>query len=205
MKKKNIGHKITSGRLYEIAEVQGGYFTAKQAAEAGFSQKNHAYHLHAGNWIRERRGIYRLAQFPPGDRPDLMYWWLWSRNRSDKPQGVFSHETALSIYDLSDINPAKIHMTVPRTFQRRRKGAGPVLHRGEIHKDDIECRYGVKVTKPLKTIVDLLTYRTVQMDHMEQAVKEGFQRGLITQVELERNKRISPEIKKEIEELRGGM
>ena len=198
------GHKETFGRLYEIAEAQGGYFTTKQAESAGFSQKNHGYHVRAGNWLRERRGIYCLARFPATERPDLMLWWLWSRNRSDKPQGVYSHETALSLYDLSDISPARLHMTVPRSFQRRRTLSKiPDLHRASVHKDDIGIRFGVKVTRPLKTIVDLLTTRTVQLDHMQQAVKEAFQRGLITRTELERAKRIPAAIKKEIEQLKG--
>ena len=197
-------HKETFEHLYEIVEGQGGYFTTKQAEAAGFSQKNHGYHVRTGNWLRERRGIYCLARFPATERPDLMLWWLWSRNRSDKPQGVYSHETALSLYDLSDISPARLHMTVPRSFQRRRTLFKlPVLRRASIHKDDIETRFGVKVTRPLKTIVDLLTTRTVQMDHMQQAVKEAFQRGLITRTELARAKRIPAAIKKEIAQLRG--
>jgi predicted transcriptional regulator of viral defense system len=198
-------HKETFEHLYKIVEGQGGYFTTKQAVAVGFSQKNHGYHVRTGNWIRERRGIYRLAKFPPAERPDLMLWWLWSRNRNDTPQGVYSHETALSLYDLSDINPARLHMTVPRSFQRRSTLSKiPVLHRGSVHKDEIEIRYGVKVTKALKTISDLLSARTVQLDHMKQAVKQAFQRGLITRSELARSRWIPAAIKKEIEQLRGG-
>jgi len=197
-------YKETSVRLYAIAEGQGGYFTPKQAAAAGFRRENHSYHVQMGNWIRERRGIYRLAKFPTAERPDLMFWWLWSRNHNDEPQGVYSHETALSIYDLSDINPARLHMTVPRSFRRRGAPAKlPVLHRAAVHKDDIGKRFGVKVTRPLKTIADLLSTRTVQLDHMQQAVKQAFQRGLITPAELARNRRVPPAIKKEIEQLRG--
>lgn len=197
-------YKETFERLYAIAEGQGGYFTPKQAAAAGFCRKNHSYHVQMGNWIRERRGIYRLAMFPPAERPDLMFWWLWSRNHNDEPQGVYSHETALSIYDLSDINPARLHMTVPRSFRRRGSPSKlPVLHRANIHKDDIGKRFGVKVTRPLKTIADLLSTRTVQLDHMQQAVKQAFRLGLITHAELARNRRVSPAIKKEIEQLRG--
>lgn len=197
-------YKETFERLYAIAEGQGGYFTPKQAAASGFCRKNHSYHVKMGNWIRERRGIYRLAKFPPAERPDLMFWWLWSRNHNDEPQGVYSHETALSIYDLSDINPARLHMTVPRSFRRRGAPSKlPVLHRADVHKNDIGKRFGVKVTRPLKTIADLLSTRTVQLDHMQQAVKQAFQRGLITHAELARNRRIPDAIKKEIMQLRG--
>ena len=86
----------SSIRLYESARGLGGFFTARQAREAGFKDSVHAYHVRSDNWIRERRGVYRLAQFPVLARPDLMIWYLWSRNRQDQPQGVFSHATALS-------------------------------------------------------------------------------------------------------------
>ena len=67
-------------RLYEIAEGQQGFFTTKQAKAAGFAENTHPYHVQAGNWIREHRGIYRLANFPQGERPDLMLWYLWRKH-----------------------------------------------------------------------------------------------------------------------------
>jgi predicted transcriptional regulator of viral defense system len=94
--------KAAAKRLYEIAEVQNVFFTAKQAKAAGFAENTHPYHVHAGNWVREHRGIYRLASFPRGERPDLVLWSLWSRNRGEAAQGVYSHQTALSLHDLSD-------------------------------------------------------------------------------------------------------
>jgi predicted transcriptional regulator of viral defense system len=205
MTQKRHNHREAFERLYEAAEAQEGYFTTKQAVAAGFDEKNHAYHVRSGNWIREHRGIYRLAKFPPSQRPDLILWYLWSRNRNDEPQGVYSHETALSLYDLSDINPAKLHMTVPAAFRRMSAmPKGLVLHRGIVHDDEIERRLGVRVTRPLKTIADLLATRSVQMDHMRQAVQQAFQRGLIVPAEFERAGRISDAMKKEIRQLRGG-
>jgi predicted transcriptional regulator of viral defense system len=110
--------KAAAKRLYEIAEVQNGFFTTKQAKAAGFAENTHPYHVHAGNWVREHRGIYRLANFPRGERPDLMLWSLWSRNRGEAAQGVYSHQTALTLHVLSDLMRAKLHMTVPRNFRR---------------------------------------------------------------------------------------
>jgi hypothetical protein len=49
------------------------------------------------NWIREHRGIYRLADFPVPERRDLMFWYLWSQNRQEVPEGTYSHDTALSL------------------------------------------------------------------------------------------------------------
>lgn len=190
-------------RLYEIAADQQGYFTTKQAIAAGYADNVHPFHVKAGNWIREHRGIYRLAKFEQGQRPDMALWYLWSRNRHDDPQGTYSHETALSFYDLSDVNPAKLHLTVPPGFRRNSEIPGIlILHRGVVHKDDAEMVQGFRVTRPLKAISDLLIERTVQMDHMEQAVKQAFQRGLIRPDQLEQAPRIPSHIKKEIGTLR---
>lgn len=55
--------------LYQIAESQGGYFTAKQAARLGYTASKRNYHVGTGNWVREHRGIYRLALFPSPPAP----------------------------------------------------------------------------------------------------------------------------------------
>jgi hypothetical protein len=61
-------------RLFEIAQGQEGFFTAKQAKAAGFAESTRPYHVRVGNWIREHRGIYRLALFPIVEHPDLVKW-----------------------------------------------------------------------------------------------------------------------------------
>lgn len=190
-------------RLYEIAADQQGYFTTKQAIAAGYADNVHPFHVKAGNWMREHRGIYRLEKFPLGEHTDMVLWYLWSRNRHDEPQGTYSHDTALSFNDLSDLNPAKLHMTVPPGFRRNSEIPGIlILHRSVVHKDDAEMVQGFRVTRPLKAIADLLLDRIVQMDHMEQAVKQAFKRGLIRSGQLESAPRIPAHIKKEIEALR---
>ena len=54
--------KAALSNLYNTATSQYGFFTTKQAESAGFSRKTHLYHVRAGNWIREHRAVYRLAQ-----------------------------------------------------------------------------------------------------------------------------------------------
>lgn len=196
-------YKQMAQRLYECASAQGGYFTTKQAQAAGYARSTHSYNAKAKNWVREHRGIYRLANYPYPDRPDLIEWSLWSSNRKGEPQGVYSHQTALSLYDLSDVNPAKIYMTVPASF--RRSGPIPkvlVLHRAALQKEEIETMHGFKVTRPLRAIADLLESGAVSLDHMEQAVKQAFQRGLIRTSQIETNERIPKPIKEMIERLR---
>lgn len=177
--------KEAAKRLYEIAEGQQGFFTTKQAKAAGFAENTHPYHVPAGNWIREHRGIYRLASFPLGQRPDLMLWSLWSRSREEVVQGVYSHHTALSLHDLSDVMPAKLHMTVPKGF--RRNSEIPrilVLHLADLPHSDIGDANGVRVTKPMRTILDLLEGGEVPPATLRQALREGLRRGLIRRSEI---------------------
>src|SRR5580698_8568009 len=159
--------------LYQLAESQGGYFTAKQAAALGYASNKRIYHVRAHNWIREHRGIYRLALFPEPERPDLIFWWLWSRDRSDQPTGVFSHQTALSLHDLTDANPARLDLTVPAGFRR----GTPIpkvlrLHRGDVPPGDREIILGVPVTNAMRTILDVWTAGSLPRPDLREAFRE---------------------------------
>ena len=168
-------------RLYEIAESQQGLFTTKEAKAAGFAENTHPYHVHAGNWIRGHRGVYRLALFPPTEHPDLVLWALWSRNRTEEMEGVYSHSTALSLWELSDLNPASLHMTVPRHFRRNSEIPGIlVLHYADIPPGDVETAQGFKFTRPLRSILDLIKADSVSKDILKQAIRQALERGLIT-------------------------
>jgi predicted transcriptional regulator of viral defense system len=177
--------KESARQLYEIAETQDGFFTTKQAKAAGYAENTHPYHAQAGNWIREHRGIYRLAHFPQNDRPDLMLWWLWSKNREGLSQGVYSHETALSMHDLTDLMPAKLHMTVPKSFRRNsRIPKQLVLHHADVPEKDTETLHGVCVTRPLRTILDLVCAGDIPILTLRNALREGLQRGVIRRSEV---------------------
>ena len=184
--------------LFAIAEDQSGYFTTKQAIAAGFAEKTHAYHVRAGNWIREYRGIYRLAAFPAVERPDLMLWYLWSRGRDDVPEGAYSHETALSLHELSDANPSRLHMTVPMTFRKSAEiPSALVLHRSNIPSDDMQEMFGVRCTKPLRTIIDLAVEGKTDKALLRQAIQEALARGLIAKNDLNRVN-AKPEVRREL-------
>ena len=179
-------YKESARKLYEIAQSQQGFFTTKQATRAGFTEPTHPYHVRAGNWIREHRGIYRLADFPTTDRPDLMLWYLWSQNRLEIPQGTYSHSTALSQHELSDLMPSKLHMTVPKEFRRNVIPDILVLHRAELKPSEVQEMHGVRITRPLRTITDLLQSNGTDRSQLKLALDEALRRGLIVRKEIER-------------------
>lgn len=176
---------VSERQLYDIASRYGGFFTAKQAAMVGYAAPKRNYHVRAGNWVREQRGIFRLKAFPLPDRSDLVLWWLWSRNRQDEPQGIFSHQTALSLHELTDLMPSRIHMTVPPGFRRSAKPPKSiVLHQAELQHYEMENIAGVPTTNALRTLLDLALTKDVESAELRTAFVAAVKSGKITRAQL---------------------
>lgn len=162
--------------LYAIAERQAGYFNASQALEAGYSRASQHYQHKAGNWRREGHGIYRLERFPHTPDEHYVLLMLWSRDRAGTIQAAVSHETALQAYELSDVMPASIHLTVPRSF-RKQPPAGVQLHRQDLPASDMTERAGYRITTPLRTLLDAAA-STLSAEHLATAVQAALDQGL---------------------------
>ena len=59
-----------------------------------------------------------------------------------------------------------------------------VLHFADLSQSDIGADHGVRVTKPMRTILDLLARGEVPLPTLRQAVREGLRRGLIRRSEI---------------------
>lgn len=163
-------------QLYESAERQAGYFTTAQAKAAGFSAPLLSHHTKTGKFQRVRRGVYRWSAFPEMPNADLFVAWL-----SVGPKAVLSHDSALALYGLSDLLPSEVHLTVPRTTSRRRRGVR--LHTGRLTPEEITHREGLPVTTIPRTLADLIR-DGVSEEIIRQAVVEALARGLITRKDL---------------------
>ena len=184
-----------SHRLYEIAETQQGYFTSTDAKSLGYDYPHQHFHVKKGNWVRVDHGIFRLKNFPSASHEDLIRWWLWTRKK-----GTISHETAVAVYDLGDILPATVHLTVPPDF-RKKPPKGVSLHKAKFDAADFEMREGFPVTKPLRTIADL-TLSHIDPERLSAVIKDALHQGLVEKIELlalssklsEKSKRSAQEI-----------
>jgi hypothetical protein len=79
-------------------------------------------------------------------------------------------------------------MTVPKPFRRNTPVPGVlVLHRGKLEAAEVEERDGYKVTRPIKTMIDLIQTGTLAEDTLRSAFAEAVQKGLITQSEIAHN------------------
>lgn len=173
--------------LFEIADRQQGYFTAQQAVKCGYFRTNFYRLLASGEWIKEQRGIYRLAHYPVTSHSDLVVWSLWSRNLKGEIQGIWSHETALEIHELSDIMPAKMHMTVPKYFRKwTTVPRNLVLHFTDLSQPEVIAQQGYLVTTPLRTLVDIAEEGKLSLDLIIQATQDALRKGLVCRKEFQK-------------------
>lgn len=164
--------------LHGVAFAQAGYFTAAQARKVGYSYQAQKYHVDHGNWLRIDRGLFRLPAWPAAPEDVYARWVAWSGGR-----GVISHDSALAVHGLSDINPAKVHLSVPPGF--RAKDEVVLTHRADLAACDIEQRQGFAVTTVERTLLDVAGAAQSQ-EVVDAAVAEAVARGLTTPRRLRR-------------------
>lgn len=156
-------------RLAQLAGTRSGYFTAAQAREAGYSYSAQRYHVHRGNWIQVDRALFRLRDWPVGEHEDLVRWTLWSGDVA-----VVSHDTALALHDLGDVNPARVHLTVPSSF--RKTSDAVVLHRADVPGSDREEWEGFTVSTPIRAVFEVAG-GSLDLDQLARAIRDGIERG----------------------------
>jgi predicted transcriptional regulator of viral defense system len=106
------------------------------------------------NWLRRKKierfghGIYRFIQIPADPLDRFMLATLWPSGR-----GVLSHDTALELHELCDINPDKIHLTVPLGYRPRRQGGEHYfIHYESLQDPDVTWHEGIRIVTPLVAI-----------------------------------------------------
>jgi predicted transcriptional regulator of viral defense system len=165
-------------RLFETASEQAGYFTAAQAEECGISRPLLSHHSRAGGrFLRVSRGLYRIRDYPPSPREDVIAAWL----AVGRDVAVVSHESALDLLDLSDVVPDAVHLTVPRASRHRRRTPGVVIHTTTrpLHGKDVAVRDGIRVTSAERSIADAAQAGT-SPDQIVTAVSQAVERGATT-------------------------
>jgi predicted transcriptional regulator of viral defense system len=86
----------------------------------------------------------------------------------------------LDLWEVSDVNRAKIHITVPGAHRTQREvPATYIVHRDDLDAGEISQMEGVPVVTLERAIRDCAADR-VGLDLIEQAVRNGRGRGLLT-------------------------
>jgi len=104
-----------------------------------------------------------------------------------KDVAVVSHESALDLFDLSDIIPDAVHLTVPRSRRSLPSVWGVKIHTTErpIGPSERWEREGIIITSPTRSILDAAE-KGADPDQIERAVVQAVGRGLASTQELRR-------------------
>lgn len=168
-------------KLLDCAQQQYGYLTPEDARKLGVDPAQ--LRLMAARHTLERRGrgLYRLPLVPPTELDAYMEATLWTGRR-----GVLSHETALDLHELCDVNPSAIHLTVPSDFRTRKTLPETYrLHRFDLDPVDVGWHEGIPIVTPERAILggieQALGWRLI-----DQAITTARARGLISRPVAER-------------------
>ncbi|MDR1295598.1 MAG: type IV toxin-antitoxin system AbiEi family antitoxin domain-containing protein [Bifidobacteriaceae bacterium] len=173
--------------LWDIAVEQYGYVTTRNAHDLGIPTVELGKLAARGRLQRVSQGLYRFAEWPVSANDALMEAVLWTRD----PRAALSHDTALEAYDLSDINPDKIHVTIPvreKTLRRRDMRASLVVHYENLADDQIGWWESIPAVT-VATAIDQCIASQVRPDLVLQAIDAARRQGRIDQATAGRQRR----------------
>ena len=169
----------TRQQLWDIALDQYGYVTTKNARDLEIHHGELARLARRGKLVRVAHGVYRFGEFPTTGRDEYMLAVLWTGN----PDAALSHETALAVHDLCDVNPNVIHLSVPQDARIKRQGGeGYVIHPEALRGDQIGWWEGIR-TVTEKTAIEQGIATGVPVHLLEQAIRAARARGRISEAE----------------------
>lgn len=143
-------------RLVELAAEQHGYVTTRDARDIDIDPTQLRLLAARGRLERVGRGVYRVPVLPRSEHDEFAAAVAWSLGR-----GVISHESALVLHDVADVNPPRIHLTVPRDNHPRAAGGELYrVHRRELMGSEVTSTDGIPVTTVARTIRDCLSTGT---------------------------------------------
>lgn len=165
--------------LYEVALEQYGYITANDARELGLGSSHLVDLARRGDLERVAQGLYRFGVVPVTMLDQFMEATLWPRGL-----GVISHATALDLWNLCDVNPAKVHVTVPKRERiRRRPLPAYAVHVRDLDPADVTRVEGIPVVTVRRAILDGV--EAALGGHLvDQAVGTATRQGLLDRGEL---------------------
>lgn len=167
-------------QVIERAVEQHGYVTTRDARDLGIDPTQLRLMAARGRLERVARGVYRVPVLPRTEHDELAEAVAWTLGR-----GVVSHESALVLHGLSDVNPSRIQLTVPRDNHPRRAGGELYrLHRRVLKPADVTAKDDVPVTTVARTIRDCLATGT-DPSQLRRALEQAAAEGLVRPREAE--------------------
>ncbi len=166
--------------VHAIATEQHGLLKATQATAAGVAPKSLVAMAARGRLERIGYGLYRDLRIPESRWTPYMHAALWPFGTV----GFLCGETVLGLLDLSDVNPAAIHIAVPTDFRARRREPPPgvVVHYAAVPPEERMAIEGIPATTVARAIRDCAQWQ-LGPALVRQAIEDARKGGWITDSE----------------------
>ena len=159
---------------------QWGLVTTSQARENGISRLWLQRLSDRGVLQRLRHGVYALPSSRPGTLQDVQAAWLsvtagapFQSSESNPHMAVVSGATAAAVYEIGDLVPPYIEISVPQARMTKQRDLR-LIHR-ELPTEDVDDLEGLPVTTVERTIYDLSVAAT-DFDHLTTLVVDAARR-----------------------------
>lgn len=130
----------------EAASHQRGAFRREEAIAAGHNAWSLQRRVNSGRYVRTQPRVYLVAGAPVTYELRLLA-------ACKSTGGVASHRAAAALWAL-DVPPGTVEVTVTRPRCPRPNGV--IVHRStDLKAEECTVRFGIPVTKPLRTLLDL--------------------------------------------------
>lgn len=160
-----------SKRAWELAGRQHGIVARRQLLALGFDTRSIEHRLARGRLHSVMRGVYAVGW------PQLTRERRWMAATLACGDGaVLSHRSAAALWEIGAENAGRIDVSVMRRCRLARPGLC-IRSRPTLAPHRVVSRYGIPVTCPAQTLVDLAG--ELPALQMERTVNEADKRGLI--------------------------
>jgi len=164
--------------LWPIATAQYGYVTTADARDLGASPVELAKLAARGKLEQVSYGLYKFPELPQTERDDFMRAVL----ATGVSEAILSHDSALLVHELCDINPTVIHVNVGKR-RIRRNIPGVELHSVELQPQARTWWEGIPVVTVPAAIKQGIAVNVPQHLLVE-AIETARKRGQLTHREI---------------------
>ena len=138
------------GPLPETLDRWHGMAKTRDLTRLGIGRTEAARLIGKGLLTPVRPGVVLLGGGTPSDWQRTVAAWIVAG-----PEAALSHSTAARVHRIAySAPPGVIEISIPRS--RRRALAGCTIHRVQLADVDVVIRGGIRVTSPLRTLIDIV-------------------------------------------------
>jgi len=164
-------HAARSRAAWQLARAQHGVLTRRDLEGLGFSAEAIDHRVETGRLHLISRGLYAVG------RPELTPRGRWMAAVLVCGDGAaLSHRSAAELWGIGYEERGRIDVSIRRRSMIRRAGL-KVHARPSLGAQSVVVRFGIRVTNPVQTLIDLAT--ELKLLRLERAVNEADKLDLV--------------------------